>query len=78
MKFCLRKVILWLKNGKIREVVFEPNKINVITGRSSTGKTAILQIFDYCLFGSSSRISEDSINEHIEWYGLLIYVNDKK
>ena len=44
MKFNILKVILWLKSGNVRELTFEPEKINLITGDSSTGKTDIINI----------------------------------
>lgn len=78
MKYNIEKIILWLKNGKKRELEFEPNKVNVITGDSNTGKTAILEIIDYCYFSSKSTISESIINENVSWYGLRININDKK
>ncbi|QXP79209.1 MULTISPECIES: DUF3732 domain-containing protein [Winogradskyella] len=78
MKYNIEKIILWLKNGKKRELEFEPNKVNVITGDSNTGKTAILDIIDYCYFSSKSTISESIINENVSWYGLKININDKK
>jgi DNA repair exonuclease SbcCD ATPase subunit len=78
MKFNIEKLVLWLKNGKKRELEFKPNKVNVITGDSNTGKTAILEIIDYCFFSSKSTISESIINENISWYGLKININDKK
>lgn len=78
MKFNIEKIILWLKNGKRREIKFLPNKVNVITGDSNTGKTAILEIIDYCFFASKSKISESMINENISWYGLNFNINDKK
>ncbi len=77
MKFHLKKIILWLNNGKKREIKFKPNKVNVITGDSSTGKTAILEIIDYCFFASESKISESVINENTSWYGLQFSINDK-
>ncbi|GGF49159.1 DUF3732 domain-containing protein [Echinicola rosea] len=77
MNFHINKIVLWLKNGKIREVNFEPNKVNIITGGSHTGKSAILEIIDYCFFSSKSRISESMINENVLWYGINISVNDK-
>jgi len=77
MNFHINKIVLWLKNGKIREVDFKPNKVNLITGGSHTGKSAILEIVDYCFFSSKSRISESMINENILWYGINISVNDK-
>ena len=78
MKFYIKKIILWLNNGKIRDITFQPNKVNVITGDGSTGKTEILDIIDYCLFASESKISEGIVNENIAWYGLLFNINDKK
>jgi hypothetical protein len=78
MKYNVEKIILWLKNGKKRELKFEPNKVNVVTGDSNTGKTAILEIIDYCYFSSKSTISESVINENVSWYGLKINLNDKK
>lgn len=78
MKYNIEKIILWLKNGKKRELQFKANKVNVITGDSNTGKTAILEIIDYCYFSSKSTISESMINENISWYGILININDKK
>jgi len=76
MKFYFNKIILWCKNGTKREVKFEQNKVNIITGGSGTGKTAILQIIDYCFFASEHKISEDIINENIIWYGINFTIND--
>lgn len=77
MNFNINKIVLWHKNGKIREIEFKPNKVNIITGGSHTGKSAILEIVDYCFFSSKSRISESMINENVLWYGLIISINDK-
>jgi hypothetical protein len=77
MNFSIIKIVLWLKNGRVREIEFKPNKVNIITGGSHTGKSAILEIIDYCFFSSKSRISESMINENVTWYGLNFLVNDK-
>jgi hypothetical protein len=77
MNFYFHKLILWLDNNEKRELLFKPDKVNVITGGSLTGKTAILQIIDYCLFASSSKIPESIINENVLWYGINIYINNK-
>lgn len=77
MIFYFNNIVLWLKNGKTRDLEFKPNKVNIITGDSNTGKTAILQIIDYCFFASKPKISESIINENVEWYGINFVVNDK-
>ncbi|MBL6987040.1 MAG: DUF3732 domain-containing protein [Methylobacter sp.] len=77
MNFYFHKLVLWLDNNEKRELLFKPNKVNVITGGSNTGKSAILQIINYCLFASSSKISESIINENVLWYGISIRINNK-
>lgn len=76
-KFNILKLVLWSRNGKKRTLNFQADKINVITGNSNTGKTAILDIIDYCFFASSKGISDSIINENIAWYGLVFEINDK-
>jgi hypothetical protein len=78
MKFHFNEVILWLKNGATRALRFEPKKINIITGDSNTGKTAILDIIDYCLFASQHKISDSIINENTSWYGIVFSINQKR
>jgi hypothetical protein len=77
MNFNFEKLILWSTKGKRRELAFLPNMANVITGDSGTGKSAILQIIDYCFFASHSEISESIINENVSWYGINFSVNNK-
>lgn len=77
MTFYIRKIILWLKNGDTRVLKFENDKVNVITGNSKTGKTAVLEIIDYCLCGSDSNISYEHIGENVLWYGLNFFINGK-
>ncbi|HHF3238507.1 TPA: DUF3732 domain-containing protein [Vibrio alginolyticus] len=76
MNYYIKKLIIWFKNGTSRELEFLPNKVNVITGRSNTGKTAIMDIIDYCFFASKSKISESTINENASWYCLEIVHDD--
>ncbi|MCR6791557.1 hypothetical protein BACERE00193_04082 [Bacillus paranthracis] len=77
MKFYIKKLILWLRNGENREYDFLPNKVNVITGESGTGKSEILSIIDYCFFYSRADITEEKINENVNWYGIQFVINDK-
>lgn len=77
MTFYIEEIILWLKNGDTRVLKFENDKVNVITGNSKSGKTAVLEIIDYCLCGSDSNISYEHIGENVLWYGLNFYINGK-
>ena len=44
---------------------------------SSTGKSNILAIIDYCLLAENPKIVIPVINENAEWYGLEFTVGDK-
>ena len=79
MNFYIDKLLLWLKNGQLRTLTFSNDKVNVITGNSKTGKTAILEIIDYCLCGSKETvvISYEHIAENVAWYGIRFFINDK-
>ena len=74
MTFQIKKLILWpKKEGKpFRTVDFALNKVNVITGDSRTGKSAIVPIIDYCLASSDCLIPRDIIRDNVAWYGLLV------
>ena len=82
MKFWYNKIILWTKKGTIRELIFEPNKVNIITGDCETGKSTILGIIDYCFFASGNidsgpiKIPQTIINENVDWYGVKFCIND--
>ena len=77
MNFYISKIRLWFRHGgEPRDFEFFNDKVNVITGDSSTGKSSVLKIIDYCLLSERSTIVEDVINENVAWYGLVFYVDD--
>src|SRR4051812_13422255 len=78
MKLHINQIILWFRNGAApRSIDFLPNKINVITGAKSTGKSSILSIIDYCFLSTDSRIVDEVINENVSWYGMSFTINSK-
>ena len=78
MNFYISKIRLWFRHGsEPRDLDFFRDKVNVITGDSSTGKSSVLKIIDYCLLSERSTIVEDVINENVAWYGLVFCVEDK-
>ena len=79
MNFYISKIRLWFRSGeKPRDLVFEADKVNVITGDSSTGKSSVLKIIDYCLLSERSTIVRDVINENVAWYGLVFNIDGKR
>jgi len=80
MKFQLLKLVIWPKSEEFapREIEFEPGKLNVITGASRTGKSAIIPIIDYCLASSDCFIPIDTIRDHASWYGVVFQTDGGK
>lgn len=78
MNFYISKIKLWFRNGEEPRIFeFLRDKVNVITGDSSTGKSSILKIIDYCLLADYCTIVQDIINENVSWYGLVFFVDDR-
>ena len=82
MNLYIASIKLWFKGFKEnteRSITysFEPNKINVITGDSSTGKSSILDIIDYLLLSDNPTIVENIINENVEFYGMNIFLEER-
>lgn len=73
MKFQLLKLIVWPKSITFEPKIisFELGKVNVITGASRTGKSAIIPIIDYCLASSDCFIPIDTIRDYASWYGVV-------
>lgn len=80
MKFQILKLIVWPKIESFppRIVEFEPGKVNVITGGSRTGKSAIIPIIDYCLASSDCHIPIDTIRDHSSWYGIVFQTESEQ
>lgn len=73
MYFQLRKLILWPRFGTNPRVVeFTPGVVNVISGASKTGKSAVVPIVDYCLGADKCAIPVGIIRESCAWFGILI------
>jgi len=56
-------------------VDFKPG-VNIITGRSSTGKSAIIEIFDYCFGNGENTIPDGVITENANLYFVVISIKD--
>jgi len=75
----INNILLWQKNGTLRNLELLENHVNVITGDSGKGKSSILYIIDYCLLASETKgISKANIDSKITWYGLKINIHGRK
>lgn len=73
MHFQILKLILWSRAGHPPRVIeFEPGMVNVISGASKTGKSAVIPIIDYCLASGKCSIPVGTIREACSWFGIVI------
>lgn len=63
-------IILYSKSGEQRILSFDIGKVNIITGDSKTGKTAIIDIVDYCLGSGDFKVAEGVVREYVWWYAV--------
>ena len=80
MYFQIRKLVLWPKkeNRAYKEISFQLGKINVITGSSRTGKSAIIPIVDYCLGSKECSIPVSIIRDACSWFGVVVKTKDSE
>ena len=76
MSMQVSSIILYNLKGEIRQLTFDIGKVNIITGKSSTGKSAIIAILDYCLGGSRFKVPEGTIRETVAWYAVVYQLNE--
>lgn len=74
MLFQIKQLILWPRRPGLqpRVLKFEPGKLNVITGASRTGKSAVIPIIDYCLGARTCGIPVKTIRDACSWFGVVV------
>lgn len=80
MNFKIKAIILWPKNQdlELRVIPFTIDKVNVITGDSSRGKSALISIIDYCLGSSKCSIPTGLIRNLTDWFGIVVQLKNKQ
>ena len=72
----LLEIVLYDKTlNKKRTLSFVPGKVNIITGKSATGKSTIIDIIDYCLCSSDCNVSK-KLKNHLSWFLLEERIQD--
>lgn len=63
------------KQGEVHAVSFHEG-VNIVTGRSSTGKSALIEIFDYCFGSSDFTVPVGVITDCADLYFTVMKVNE--
>src|SRR5579859_1442367 len=75
MSLQIVKLILYSRKDEVRELDFKPGRLNVLTGASKTGKSAIIDIVDYCSGRSECNVADGVIRRYVGWYAILFQLN---
>lgn len=72
MTIQLSKIAIYSPSGEGRFVEFKIGALNIITGESQTGKSALLDIVDYCWGRDECTIPRGDIRRSVEWFAVLL------
>ncbi|MBK8292276.1 MAG: hypothetical protein IPK96_16405 [Flammeovirgaceae bacterium] len=74
MKLKIKNIVLYPKDkSKDKRIIsFELEKVNVITGESHKGKSALVHVIDYCLGSEKCSIPVGYIRDLTDWFGVHV------
>ncbi|GAA5037629.1 hypothetical protein GCM10011506_34200 [Marivirga lumbricoides] len=72
----IQKIILFSHKGEQRILSFNLGEVNIITGESKSGKSALIEIINYCLASTSCDIPEGIIRDTVSYFSILLKFND--
>jgi hypothetical protein len=67
----IRAIAIYSKDGDRRDIRFHLGKLNIVTGASKTGKSALLDIVDYCWGRTECTVAEGAIRRSVSWFAVL-------
>ena len=65
-------IMLYSHDGRSRLIPLELGKVNIITGQSKAGKTAVTDIIDYCFGSKTCHVPEGVVRRNVSWFGLIL------
>lgn len=67
----IKSIHIYSHDGQRRDLEFKVSGLNVITGRSSTGKSALSEIIEYCMGRSTFNVPEGIIRDKVAWFAVI-------
>jgi AAA domain-containing protein len=62
--------------GELRTLDFQTGALNIITGESESGKSAIIEIVRFCLGDEEFRVPVGVIQDKVAWYAIRLRLAD--
>ncbi len=74
----IKSLHIYSYSGERRDLAFNPNGLNIITGSSETGKSAISGVIEYCIGRTTFNVPEGFIRDHVSWFAVIYqFENDE-
>ena len=67
-------IVVYSHDGRHRSLELRPGHLNIVTGGSKTGKSALVDIVDYCFGAGECRVPEGPIRRCVAWFGVRFTV----
>lgn len=75
MTMQIMDIVVYSHDGQRRELSFNSGQVNIITGASKSGKSALVDIVDYCFGAGECRVPEGPIRRSVSWFGLRLRID---
>ena len=72
MTMQIRDIVVFSHDGRQRALPLKTGQVNIITGASKSGKSALVDIVDYCFAAKECRVPEGPILRSVSWFGLRL------
>jgi predicted nucleic acid-binding Zn-ribbon protein len=66
----IKSLHIYSDDGRRRDVMFHDG-LNILTGQSSTGKSALSEIIEFCMGRSTFNVPEGVIRDKVRWYAVI-------
>jgi hypothetical protein len=74
----IKSIHIYSHTGQRRDLKFNILGLNVITGRSSTGKSALSEIIEYCMGRSTFNVPEGIIRDKVAWFAVIYQFGEEQ
>jgi len=72
MTLKILEIVIYSHDGRKRILPLNVDGVSIITGASKTGKSALIDIVDYCFGAGECRVPEGPIRHAVAWFGLRL------
>ncbi|MFP3556709.1 DUF3732 domain-containing protein [Paraburkholderia sp. SIMBA_049] len=66
----IASIHIYSHDGRRRDLLLNPDGLNIITGLASTGKSSLSDIVEYCMGEENCKIAEGFIRETVSWFAV--------